>query len=170
MKSEFLASEIASAYPFQPTSEQIRAMEMLSEFVCSSDERRVFLLKGYAGTGKTTLVGTLVKTLRRHSVRVVLMAPTGRAAKVFSSYSGMQACTIHRRIYRQKSVTETDSFQLDRNMSENTLFLVDEASMISNEGLSGSMFGTGRLLDDLVRYVFSGRGCRLLESRVISAA
>jgi exodeoxyribonuclease-5 len=90
------------------------------------------------------------------------MAPTGRAAKVFSNTSGFQACTIHKKIYRQKSLLDADSFQLDRNLHEQTLFLVDEASMISNEGLSGSTFGTGRLLDDLISYVYSGKDCRLL--------
>ena len=108
------------------------------------------------------IVSTLVQTLTHNHKRVVLMAPTGRAAKVFSNTSGFPACTIHKKIYRQKSIVDVGSFQLDRNMHEHTLFLVDEASMISNEGLSGSMFGTGRLLDDLISYVFSGTDCRLL--------
>jgi len=162
MNNEILASEIKENYPFSPTSGQETAIGLLSLFVCSEGERKAFLLKGYAGTGKTTLVGTLVRTLRRHNVRVILLAPTGRAAKVFSSYSGSEACTIHKKIYRQKSILDSSSFQLDRNFHEDTLFIVDEASMISNQGLQGAMFGSGRLLDDLISYVFQGRNCRLL--------
>ncbi len=149
-------------FRFEPTHEQAVAMNRLAGFVSDPAGRRVFLLKGYAGTGKTAIVGSLVRTLVKHRRRVVLMAPTGRAAKVFSNTSGFPACTIHKKIYRQKSIVDMGSFQLDRNMHEHTVFLVDEASMISNEGLSGSMFGTGRLLDDLITYVYSGVDCRLL--------
>ena len=162
MNKEILASEIRENYPFTPTSGQETAIGLLSAFVSDNGGRKVFILKGYAGTGKTTLVGALVRTLRRHKARVSLLAPTGRAAKVFSAYSGAEACTIHKKIYRQKSILDSSSFQLDRNFHEDTLFIVDEASMIPNEGLSGAMFGSGRLLDDLVRYVFEGRNCRLL--------
>ena len=162
MNKEILASEIRENYPFTPTLGQETAIGMLSAFVSGNGGRKVFLLKGYAGTGKTTLVGALVRTLRRHNARVSLLAPTGRAAKVFSTYSGAEAYTIHKKIYRQKSILDSSSFQLDRNFHEDTLFIVDEASMIPNEGLSGAMFGSGRLLDDLVRYVFEGRNCRLL--------
>ena len=154
--------EILTEFRFEPTHEQAIAMNRLAQFVDDPAARRVFLLKGYAGTGKTAIVGALVRSMVRHRRRVVLMAPTGRAAKVFSNTSGFPACTIHKKIYRQKSMLDAGSFQLDRNMHEHTLFLVDEASMISNEGLSGSMFGTGRLLDDLVSYVYSGVDCRLL--------
>lgn len=154
--------EILAEFRFEPTHEQAIAMNRLAQFVDDPESKRVFLLKGYAGTGKTAIVGALVRSMVRHRRRVVLMAPTGRAAKVFSNTSGFPACTIHKKIYRQKSILDAGSFQLDRNMHEHTLFLVDEASMISNEGLSGSMFGTGRLLDDLVSYVYSGVDCRLL--------
>lgn len=157
-----LYQDIVSNFPFEPTHEQSVAANLLANFVSGSGAKPLFLLKGYAGTGKTTLVSALVRTLARHRQRVVLMAPTGRAAKVFSNLSGFPACTIHKKIYRQKSILDTECFQLDRNMHENTLFLVDEASMISNEGLSGTTFGTGRLLDDLVSYVYSGKDCRLL--------
>lgn len=157
-----LYQELIDVFPFEPTHEQVVAMNRLATFVSDPAGRKVFLLKGYAGTGKTLIISTLVQTLARHHKRVVLMAPTGRAAKVFSNTSGFPACTIHKKIYRQKSLLDAGSFQLDRNMHEHTLFLVDEASMISNEGLSGAMFGTGRLLDDLISYVFSGVDCRLL--------
>ena len=157
-----LFQEIAAFFPFEPTAEQSVAMNRLAVFVNDPAPRQAFLLKGYAGTGKTAVISSLVRAMVRNHRRVVLMAPTGRAAKVFSNTSGFPACTIHKKIYRQKSLLDAGSFQLDRNMHENTLFLVDEASMISNEGLSGSMFGTGRLLDDLISYVYSGVGCSLL--------
>ena len=157
-----LFKDLTDAFPFEPTHEQVVAMNRLAIFVSDPAPRKLFLLKGYAGTGKTLIISTLVRIMARYRMRVVLMAPTGRAAKVFSNTSGFPACTIHKKIYRQKSLLDAGSFQLDRNIHENTLFLVDEASMISNEGLSGSMFGSGRLLDDLVSYVYSGPGCRLL--------
>ena len=157
-----LFQDIAQEFPFEPTHEQILAINRLAGFMSETAPRQAFLLKGYAGTGKTAIVSALVRTLVKHNRRVVLMAPTGRAAKVFSNTSGFPACTIHKKIYRQKSILDVGSFQLDRNLHEHTLFLVDEASMISNEGLSGSMFGTGRLLDDLISYVYAGKDCRLL--------
>jgi len=157
-----LFQEIASIFPFEPTAGQSVAMNRLAVFVNDPAPRQAFLLKGYAGTGKTAVISSLVRALVRHHRRVVLMAPTGRAAKVFSNTSGFPACTIHKKIYRQKSILDAGNFQLDHNFHEHTLFLVDEASMISNEGLSGSVFGSGRLLDDLVSYVYSGVDCRLL--------
>ena len=159
---DHLFQDIAAQFPFEPTSEQTVAMNRLAIFVNNPSPRQLFLLKGYAGTGKTVIISALVRTLVKQHRRVVLMAPTGRAAKVFSNTSGFPACTIHKKIYRQKSILDAGSFQLDRNMHEHTLFLVDEASMISNEGLSGTTFGTGRLLDDLISYVYSGVDCRLL--------
>ena len=135
-------------------------MEEISMFILSGDDRRVFLLCGYAGTGKTSLVAALVKTMEQLERRTVLLAPTGRAAKVFSSYSGRAAYTIHKWIYRQKSILNGSAFTLMENRAVNTLFIVDEASMIANEGASN--FGSGALLDDLVEFVYSGRGCSLL--------
>ena len=121
------------------------------------------MLRGYAGTGKTSLVGALVKAMDKLQQKSVLLAPTGRAAKVFSAYAGHPAFTIHKKIYRQQSFSnEVSNFSINDNLTTHTLYIVDEASMISNEGLSGSMFGTGRLLDDLVEFVYSGVGCRLL--------
>ena len=121
------------------------------------------MLRGYAGTGKTSLVGALVKAMDKLQQKSVLLAPTGRAAKVFSAYAGHPAFTIHKKIYRQQAFSnEVSNFSINDNLTTHTLYIVDEASMISNEGLSGSMFGTGRLLDDLVEFVYSGAGCRLL--------
>ena len=133
---------------------------MLAEFLLSPSERDVFMLCGYAGTGKTTLISALVRTLVQLERRVVLLAPTGRAAKVFSNYSGRSAHTIHKCIYRQKSIVNNAVFTLADNRWRNTLFIVDEASMIAAGGSSG--FGSGALFDDLVEFVYSGDGCSLL--------
>lgn len=162
MINSFVIAKIRDNFGFVPTDEQSEAIEAIGEFLMSRRDMELFMLRGYAGTGKTTLVGALVKTLVQLEQPVVLMAPTGRAAKVFSSYAGQPAYTIHKRIYRQKSITDTDAFSLNVNLSKHTLFIVDEASMISNEGLSSSIFGTGRLLDDLIQFVYSGEGCRLM--------
>ena len=162
MISSFLTAKIKDNFGFAPTAEQSEAIGLIGEFLMSRRGMELFLLRGYAGTGKTTLVGALVKTLTQLGHPVVLMAPTGRAAKVFASYADQPAYTIHKRIYRQKSITDTESFSLNVNLSKHTLFIVDEASMIANDGLSSSVFGTGRLLDDLIQYVYSGEGCRLM--------
>ncbi|WP_290392554.1 AAA family ATPase, partial [uncultured Bacteroides sp.] len=155
--------QIKENFPYQPTPEQEIAVKYLSEFLLSSRNKVVFMLRGYAGTGKTSLVGALVRTLDKLKQKSVLLAPTGRAAKVFSAYAGHSAFTIHKKIYRQQSFSnELSNFSVNDNLTTHTLYIVDEASMISNEGLSGSMFGTGRLLDDLVQFVYSGQGCRLL--------
>ena len=162
MISSFLTAKIKDNFGFAPTAEQSEAIGLIGEFLMSRRGMELFLLRGYAGTGKTTLVGALVKTLTQLGHPVVLMAPMGRAAKVFASYADQPAYTIHKRIYRQKSITDTESFSLNVNLSKHTLFIVDEASMIANDGLSSSVFGTGRLLDDLIQYVYSGEGCRLM--------
>ena len=160
MINRYLASQIKSNFPFNPTAEQENSLEKISEFILSADDRKVFMLCGYAGTGKTTLVSALVKTMAQLERRCVLLAPTGRAAKVFSSYSGKSAYTIHKWIYRQKSILNGSQFVLMENRAVNTLFIVDEASMIANGGSTG--FGTGALLDDLIEFVYSGRGCSML--------
>lgn len=156
MINRYLTAQIKSNFPFTPTSEQEMAMDKLSEFLLSDDDRKVFLLCGYAGTGKTSLISALVRTMEQLERRTVLLAPTGRAAKVFSSYSGKSAHTIHKCIYRQKSIMDSATFTLSENRAQNTLFIVDEASMISNDGSSGG------LLDDLIEFVYSGRGCSML--------
>lgn len=160
MINKYLTSQIKSNFPFNPTAQQENSLEKISDFILSADDRKVFLLCGYAGTGKTTLVSALVKTMTQLERQCVLLAPTGRAAKVFSSYSGKAAFTIHKWIYRQKSILDGSQFMLMENRAVNTLFIVDEASMIANEG--GSNFGTGALLDDLIEFVYSGRGCSMM--------
>ena len=140
-----------------------KAVKFLADFLFSRQSDSVFLLKGYAGTGKTSLIGALVKTLDQLQQKCVLLAPTGRAAKVFSHYAQHPAYTIHKKIYRQRNFSnDLDNFSLDDNLHQHTLFIVDEASMIANDGLAGAVFGTGRLLDDLIQYVYAGTGCRLM--------
>jgi exodeoxyribonuclease-5 len=145
------------------TEEQVFAVTRLTEFLLSQEVRSVLLLKGYAGTGKTTLIGAMVKALNELQQKNILMAPTGRAAKVFSQYAGQNAFTIHKKIYRKKAFSnESDGFSLADNLHKDTLFFVDEASMISNEATGNLAFGSNGLLDDLIRYVYAGERCRLI--------
>ncbi len=160
MLQNFIASRILAQLPFEPTEQQTRLIDELGVFLMSTDKDKIFLLKGYAGTGKTSVVSALVRSLNELKQKTILLAPTGRAAKVISGYSGFPAFTIHKKIYRQKSMSEF-RFQLSDNLNTHTLFIVDEASMISNTG-SETAFGSGRLLDDLVQFVYSSDGCSLL--------
>ena len=163
MVNTYLVQQIKTNFPYKPTFEQENVVKKMADFLFSRKTEELFLLKGYAGTGKTSLIGALVKTLDQLEQKCILLAPTGRAAKVFSHYAGHPAYTIHKKIYRQKSFSnEMDNFFINDNLHQHTLFIVDEVSMIANDGLSGSMFGTGRLLDDLIQYVYSGQGCRLM--------
>ena len=163
MINTYLGQQIKTNFPYKPTFEQEKVVKILADFLFCREMDSLFLLKGYAGTGKTSLIGALVKTLDQLEQKCVLLAPTGRAAKVFAHYAEHPAFTIHKKIYRQRSFSnELDNFSINDNLHQHTLFIVDEASMIANDGLSGSMFGTGRLLDDLVQYVYSGQGCRLM--------
>ena len=163
MVNTYLGQQIKTNFPYKPTFEQEKVVKILADFLFCHETDSLFLLKGYAGTGKTSLIGALVKTLDQLEQKCVLLAPTGRAAKVFAHYAGHPAFTIHKKIYRQRSFSnELDNFSINDNLHQHTLFIVDEASMIANDGLSGSMFGTGRLLDDLIQYVYSGQGCRLM--------
>ena len=136
-------------------------MQLFADFLTDREERTVFVLRGSAGTGKTTLAAAVVRALMSLQQKLVLMAPTGRAAKVFSGYAGTSAYTIHKRIYRQKTAGDMSAFSLNINQSTETLFMVDEASMVSNEGFSDT-FGSGCLLDDLIQFVYGGRNCRLV--------
>lgn len=161
MISEDLRALITENFIHMPTRDQDSVIELWCRFLLERNNDCIFLLKGYAGTGKTSLVGALVRTLRILRQRVVLLAPTGRAAKVMGGYANYPAGTIHRHIYRQKTFGE-EVFSQAPNLKENTLYIVDEASMIANEGLSGNIFGEGRLLDDLIHFVYSCSGCRLI--------
>lgn len=159
----YISQQIRLNFPHQPTEEQSEAIEKLSAYLVSKDGEALFVLRGYAGTGKTLLVSALVKAMLKFQRKTVLLAPTGRAAKVFSSYSKHPAFTIHKYIYRQKTFSaEIENFSLNVNLTKDTIFIVDEASMISNSGLSGHIFGSGRLLDDLMQFVYSGNGCKLM--------
>lgn len=163
MIKDYLIGLILQNFGFNPTIQQSEVLNSLCDFILSPTDDEIFLLRGYAGTGKTSLVSALVKTLGMLERECVLIAPTGRAAKVFANYADHPAFTIHKRIYRQKSIDKDSIFSLNYNMRKNLLFICDEASMIANdEYLSGSMYGTGRLLDDLVHFVYSGAGCRLI--------
>lgn len=148
---------------YDATLSQEKLLEILAGFIIPGNEMEVLLVNGYAGTGKTTLVRSLVRTLEGFGQKYVLLAPTGRAAKVLTSYTGKPAYTVHKRIYRQKSAKDgLGFFVLDRNLSPDTLFVVDEASMIANQEQEMKVFGSGRLLDDLVEYVYSKEGCKLI--------
>jgi len=154
------ASLIARSYGFPPTAEQLVFCAEMASFLSSRLDGQCFVLKGYAGTGKTTSVGALVRSLPGFGLRSVLLAPTGRAAKVMSTYTGRKALTIHKKIYRKKSAVAAEmAFQLAPNLSEHTLFIVDEASMISDEinVMSGSS-----LLKDLMTYVYNHKNCAVI--------
>lgn len=156
------AIEVMAQLPYEPNDDQLVFIVAMGRFVFTRTERALLVLNGYAGTGKTSLTGAIVKVLTSWHHRCVLLAPTGRAAHIFTEYSGHTAYTIHRKIYRQHSYG-SDTFGLAENKHVDTLFIVDEASMIASNTADGAtLFGTGRLLDDLITYVYSGQGCRLL--------
>ena len=163
MINDYLKELILQNFGLKPTTDQAKVIESLCQFILSPDANSIFLLRGFAGTGKTSLVSALVKTMKQLNRECTLMAPTGRAAKVFSLYAEHPAFTIHKRIYRQKSIDKDSIFTLNYNMRQNLLFICDEASMIANdEYTSGGLYGTGRLLDDMVHFVYGGKGCRLI--------
>ena len=146
-----------------PTEDQSEALKKVATYIVENNNDIIFLLTGYAGTGKTSVISSIVKTLDLLRIKSVLLAPTGRAAKVLASFASKQAFTIHKKIYRQKSMKEgIGSFSLDRNLSRDTFFIVDEASMISNSSNEISVFGSGKLLEDLIEYVYSGTDCKLI--------
>mgnify|MGYP004540619585 FL=1 len=158
-----LKYKILQQFGFPPTQEQANALDVFARFLTDRNPQVVMILRGSAGTGKTSLSGAIVRTLQAIRQKVMLLAPTGRAAKVFSLNSGTPAYTIHRRIYREKSFSGVDGqFNLNDNLFTDTLFMVDEASMIANLGLGGMNFGSGCLLDDLVHFVYQGRNDRLM--------
>jgi len=161
MIKDYLREEVLRHFGFEPTHDQLLAVDAFVDFVLSDDAMEVLVLRGFAGTGKTSLVGAFVRTMEQLERPCVLMAPTGRAAKVFSLYAAHAAYTIHKRIYRQKSLDQDSIFQLNFNMLKQVTFCVDEASMISDRPDSSALRQS--LLDDLIQFVYGGRlGCRLM--------
>ncbi len=163
MLRNYVKSMLSSVEEFELTDSQKLLVEDLADYIVSDEQDVIFILRGYAGTGKTVMINQLTKTLESLKISFILMAPTGRAAKVLINYTGTAAYTIHKKIYRQKSSSDgMGMFVLDKNMHRNCWFIVDESSMISDETGENSVFGTGRLLNDLIEYVYSGAGCRLV--------
>jgi len=163
MLEDEITYRILKEFPFEPTGEQRAALRTFAAFLTDRDSHAAMILRGSAGTGKTVLASAIVRAMTLLKQKVVLLAPTGRAAKVFALNSGHEALTIHRKIYRERSFSgPSGAFNLNDNLHADTLFIVDEASMVSNSGHESSAFGSGRLLDDLIRYVYQGRNCRLL--------
>ncbi|MFD2568412.1 ATP-dependent DNA helicase [Pseudotenacibaculum haliotis] len=155
--------ELMQKFPYEPTHKQQELFHLLVDFIFSKDNQSLFLLKGYAGTGKTTTISTLVNNLWRTGTKAVLLAPTGRAAKVISGYSRRQALTIHKKIYfPKKQQNGSVDFVLQPNKHTNTIFIVDEASMIPDRPQNSKLFENGSLLDDLISYVYSGHQCKLV--------
>ena len=162
MIQDELKYRIIQSLGLSPTPEQGQALDVFTQFMTDRSDLVVMILRGSAGTGKTTLAGAIVRAMVALKQKLILLAPTGRAAKVFSLNAGHAAYTIHRRIYRQKSAADLSSFNLNDNLNRDTLFIVDEASMIANLGLGESTFGSGCLLDDLMQFVYNGMNCRML--------
>lgn len=162
IEDKFL-SLIEQSLPFAPTVAQKEVILRLSQFLFTPEHRAVYMLRGYAGTGKTSLMSAVVRVLKRVGRDVVLLAPTGRAAKVLAQHSSMPAYTIHKEIYRQKNTADIDAhFGLGFNKRKNAVFVVDEASMITNETNLQATFGTGSLLEDLISYVYQQSSCSLI--------
>ena len=163
MLNTYIAGQIYAKISFDATVSQKKVVENISEYLSSPDYSSIFILNGYAGTGKTTLIAALVQVLRAMNIPCVLLAPTGRAAKVLAQYSGTEAHTIHKRIYRQRTNADYESkYSLDINREKGCVFIVDETSMLSDSTPDGQIFGSGSLLEDLITYVRSGRQCRLI--------
>ena len=160
MLEQFIYHRIVEQLPFQANQGQEELLHKIADFIVKNSPRKAFILRGYAGTGKTSIMAALVQALKDLKQRIVLLAPTGRAAKVLSRYARHNAYTIHKYIYRQKQLGE-ECFSLNDNLHPNTLFIVDEASMISGKK-EYSNFGSGMLLDDLVKFVYSAPGCSLM--------
>ncbi|WP_298766576.1 AAA family ATPase [uncultured Polaribacter sp.] len=155
--------ELVFKFPHSPTLKQNKLLNLLSSFVFNEDKSALFLLKGYAGTGKTTTIGTFVNSLRMVNKKAVLLAPTGRAAKVIAIYSKRPAFTIHKKIYFPKKQSNGSvDFVLQKNKHTNTIFIVDEASMIPDGKQNQQLLDTKSLLDDLINYVYSGKNCKLI--------
>ena len=162
MLNTHISHQIYAKLSFDATNNQKKIIEKLSVWLSDDDYSRIFLLNGYAGTGKTTIIAAFVAALKELGIKPILLAPTGRAAKVLTRYSNLTAYTIHKKIYREKTISDYQSkFSLDYNREHDAVFIVDEASMLSTNS-SDSAFGSGNLLDDLVQYVRQGKRCRLM--------
>ncbi|MBR1922600.1 MAG: AAA family ATPase [Paludibacteraceae bacterium] len=155
----FLLEHITRYLPFTANEQQAAVLRQIAAFLLSKADKKAFLLNGYAGTGKTSIIAALVQAMQQLQMSCVLLAPTGRAAKVMSHYAGVPAYTIHRFIYRGERGARPDSgyFSIGENKLESTLFIVDEASMLSNQR-DNTQFGSGSLLDDLIRYIYTPQG------------
>lgn len=163
MLSTHIATQIYAKICFEATLSQKKIVEKLSEYLADDDFSKIFVLNGFAGTGKTTLIAAFVAALKELSIKTILLAPTGRAAKVLARYAKEKALTIHKRIYLERTNADYESkFTLGPNKEHDALFIVDEASMLANGSAEGALFGSGALLDDLVTYVRSGKRCRLM--------
>ncbi len=163
MLSTHIETQIYNNFPFLPTVEQKNVINSLSTYITDGAEQEFFILNGYAGTGKTSIIAALVSALYSLKIKFFMLAPTGRAAKVVSAYSGFTASTIHKKIYRQRAMgADGGMFSLNINKSNDTIYIVDEASMLSNGSFEKSMFGSGRLIDDLIEYVNTGNNNRLI--------
>lgn len=160
MISDELKYRILQHFGFAPTAEQSHALDVFAQFMFDRGDQVAMILRGSAGTGKTSLAGAIVRTMAELNQKMILLAPTGRAAKVFSLNAGHAAYTIHRRIYRQKNTGDLSGFSLNDNLNRDTLFIIDESSMISND--SPGEFGSGCLLDDLMQFVYNGQNCRAM--------
>jgi len=156
-------SILKNKFPFQPTLKQNVFFQMISEFLTDKNDEQIFVLKGYAGTGKTTVISTIVNSLNDINMKAVLLAPTGRAAKVIANYSNKPAFTIHKRIYfPKKGKGGGVSFTTQANKFKNTIFIVDEASMISDVAADSKLYENGSLLDDLIFYIYNGQNCKMI--------
>ncbi|MNJ95156.1 ATP-dependent RecD-like DNA helicase [compost metagenome] len=163
MNSSLFYKVLRQKFPFNPTVKQDIFLQKAAEFITNNNKNELFVLKGYAGTGKTTIISTIVNHLVDANKKYVLLAPTGRAAKVISGYSHKPAFTIHKRIYFPKKGSEGSvGFTLQPNKFTNTIFIVDEASMISDTIQESKMYENGSLLDDLISYVYSGNNCKMI--------
>ncbi len=163
MLKDHLQNLLSNNLGHVPTKGQMFLLGRLAAYILDHSNNKIMIIKGYAGTGKTTIISSLVKTLQKYKYNTILLAPTGRAAKVMSAFTGTPAYTIHKKIYRQETTNDgLGHFKLDRNLHQQAVFIIDEASMIANESPGGSIFGSGRLLDDLMTYVRQGKNCKII--------
>ncbi len=163
MSASLFYSVLQKKFPFKPTVKQDIFFQQIAEFITNSNKDEIFVLKGYAGTGKTTVISTIVNNLIEINKKYVLLAPTGRAAKVIANYSNKPAFTIHKKIYFPKKTSGGGvSFTLQPNKHKNTIFFIDESSMISDVNTESKLYENGSLLDDLISYVYSGDNCKMI--------